>query len=317
MLREPLPDRLGSRFRVAQALAAGVSEGRLRAGDLRAPFHGIRARTDPELPLDRFGISRGELERVHLQRAWEYSAWMPRGHFFSQVTAAVLWGMPLPPHLLRAAPIDIGVMAPARLPRGRGVRGHQTTASLTRVRRDPSFGVPVTSPASTWAMLGRILTDPYDLVAAADAVVRDWRVHRPLATLRHLEAAVFGGRRVGIGALRSALPRVRTRSASRPESHLRLTLIDAGLGEPELNHDIFEAGIRLACVDQAYPALKIALEYEGEHHLTDPGQWALDIRRYEHLAAAGWQVIRVTKADLFTTPHALVSRVRAAIAQRR
>ena len=28
-----------------------------------------------------------------------------------------------------------------------------------------------------------------------------------------------------------------------------------------------------------YPELRIAIEYEGEHHLTDPLQWAEDIAR--------------------------------------
>jgi very-short-patch-repair endonuclease len=69
----------------------------------------------------------------------------------------------------------------------------------------------------------------------------------------------------------------------------------------------------IGIVDLAYPAHRVAIEYEGEHHLTDPAQWAKDILRYERLIAAGWLPIRVTKDELFRHPDRLVTRVRAAL----
>jgi len=39
--------------------------------------------------------------------------------------------------------------------------------------------------------------------------------------------------------------------------------------------------------------LKIAVEYDGDHHRTDRGQFARDITRLEELAHLGWRVIRV------------------------
>jgi len=318
MLQPRLPDALGDRFSVADALGVGVSPNRLRKADLTRPFHGVRARVNlrSDVALDRLGSPLGAAERDHLRRAREYAARMPDDHFFTHVTAAVIWGLPLPRTLIQNAPIHVGVFAPQRLPRGKGVRGHQTTNRLTTIRREPHTGLLVASPASTWAMLGSVLRDPYDLIAAGDAAARDWRVARPLATIDELTDAVRSGRRVGVGALRAALPQLRTRAASRPESWTRLTLLDAGLAEPELNFEVVEAGLRRACVDLAYPELKIAIEYEGEHHLRDPEQWARDIIRYEQLAAAGWLVIRLTKAEVFRTPRTLVARVRKAIAAR-
>jgi len=316
----PLPEDLGLRFRVADALAAGVPPARLRAGDLEAPFHGVRsipAATAPGgISVDRNGEARGELEAEHLRRAWEYAMVAAEHSCFSHVTAAVAYGLPIPPHLLSGRGIDVAVSAPHRLPRGRGVRGHQVKARQVRIIVDEHTGLRLTDPASTWATLGSVLTDPYDLVAAGDAVVRQWRVDRPLATLDDLQAMICTGRRVGVPALRAALPRIRTRSASRPETHSRLTLVDAGLPEPILNFDVFSSGIKVGCVDLAYPQWRIAIEYEGEHHLLDPVQWARDIRRYERLAAAGWHVVRVTKAELFGQPRAFVNRVRSAIAAR-
>lgn len=244
---------------------------------------------------------------------------MPANQFFSHVTAAVLWGLPLSRRVLVDAeggprPLDVGVFAPRRHPRHVGVRGHQVRPALARVVTHPTEGVPVATPASTWGMLASVLRDPHDLVAVGDALVRESMFEGdppPLATVEQLRAVVEAGRRVGSPLLRLALDRVRTRSASRTETRCRLLLVDAGLPEPVLNHHVYdERGRFVACVDLAYPDRRVAVEYEGEHHLHDPDQWARDIRRHERLREAGWVVIRVTKDDLFRSPAALVARVR-------
>lgn len=312
-------EEYGPRFSVAVARAAGVSYRALRGMELDAPFHGTRtfasgAEVDEDL-VDRFGATRGPLERTHLARARAYEPRMGPNEFFSHVTAAVLWGIPLPPAQLRDERLHVGVFAPARLPRGRGIRGHQLISDSSRLAVEPRTGFIVSDPASTWATLGAVLKHPYDLVAAGDGVVRSWR-SEPLAGVEDLAGAIRAGRRVGIVALRAALPYIRTSAASRPESWMRLTLIDAGLPEPEANFDVIVDGDRIAAVDLAYAAERVAIEYEGEHHLLDPKQWASDIQRYERLRAAGWAVIQVTKTDLFDNPGQIVRRVRAAIVAR-
>ncbi len=181
--------------------------------------------------------------------------------------------------------------------------------------RHPS-GLRVSDPATTWAMLGGVLRHPYDLIAVGDAIVREpWHDEDPptMATLEDLEAATDAGRRIGVAQLRDALPRIRTRSASRTETWMRLVLVDAGFPEPDLNVDVIERGRWLACVDGAWPAEKIAFEFEGRHHLLDPDQWARDIARYEALVAAGWIVMRVTWEDLRDRPGAFAERVRRAL----
>lgn len=303
---------LGPYFTTRDATRAGVSRSRLRSDEWDAPFYGVRAVPDAFDEDEDWG----ELEREHLHRAKALQPRLDEAQFNTHVTAAVAWRIPLPRNVLEGARVDLGVFAPARLPRIVGVKGHEVRRMLASVVTEPRTGLRVTSPASTWAMLATVLRHPYDLVAVADAVVRTWRVDQPLATIEQLQAAVSAGRRVGVGRLRAALPRARPRSASRPEVWVRLTLVDAGLPEPALNHDVFEAGTRLACVDMAYPDLKIAIEYEGEHHLRDPKQWAADILRYETLEAAGWIVVRVTKDELFRTPEVLLARVRRAIGRR-
>ncbi|MDX2377350.1 hypothetical protein M4I32_11125 [Microbacterium sp. LRZ72] len=321
MPRTPLPDDLPPAFPVALARSAGVGEGRLRGSDLRRPFHGVRSRAALDV---EDGASAAELRRAQLIRsAQEYSQRMSPFEFFSHSTAAMIWDAALP--LVDADLLHVSVLGPRRLPRARGVRGHQARPHLTRVVLHAETGLRLTSPATTWAALGAQLRHPYDLVAAGDSFVRVQRMpgpwHRemppPLAHVRDLEAAIAAGRRVGARALREALPRVRLGAASRPESWTRLTLCDAGLPEPVLDHDVYDDDGRfIGCVDLAYPELKIAIEYEGDHHRTDPAAWNRDMEKHDALQAAGWRVIRVSRTVLFARPHELVERVREALRAR-
>lgn len=311
MLREPLPPSLGPIFAVGEARAAGVSASRLRAKDLVRPFHAVRSLEAPP---------PAGAEELLLAQVAQYARRMTEHEFFSHVAAAVLWELPLPIALVRERALDVSVFAPRRAPAGRGVAGHTVRSSLARATIHPVHGVAVTTPASTVAMLAGVLRHPYDLIAVADAAVRE-PLHRThgaaLATVDQLVAALEAGRRVGRDRLRVALPRVSTRSRSRAETWARLILVDAGLPEPLANHDVVEGGAWLGQVDLAYPELKLAIEYEGEHHLTDPAQWAEDIARMDRLVEAGWRVIRVTKSEVFHDPARLVARVRRAIAHAR
>lgn len=318
MRAAPLPEGLGPRFSVSAAREAGVPASRLRRGDLQRPFHGVRvtAHAVGDDARDRFGAPRGELERAHIECARRYAPRMTPHECFSHVTAAVLWDIPLPRTLLEARPIDVAVPAPYRSPRSRGIRGHQFLPAAMTVVREPRTGLPVPDPATTWVMLASVISDVRDIIAAGDAVVRDWRVSSVIADVDDLRRAIDSRRRPGVIALRQALPLIRTRSASRPETRTRLELIDGGLPEPELNIEVWEGGVFLGAVDLAYRALRIAIEYEGEHHLTDAAQWAYDISRYDRMREAGWIVIRVTKGDVFGNPSALRNRVRVAIASR-
>ena len=314
MRRSPLPVDLGPVFSSREARDAGVGAWRLGSPDLEAPFHGVRRR------LDAREAEAWDLAATLIRDAFAYARRMTEHEFFCGMTAAVLWGLPLPAWALREASVDVAVFSPHRASRGRGVAGREVDRRLATVTTAPVAALPVTCPATTWAMLARVLRHPYDLVAVGDAIVRSPMVDTdppPLATPEDLAAVVAAGRRVGVNALREALPRIRDRSASRPETWMRLTVVDAGIPEPLLNHDVFDDdGVWLARVDGAYPRERVALEYEGEHHLLDPAQWAKDLRRYERLAAAGWHVIRVSKGVLFRDPADLTVRLRRALAAR-
>ena len=314
----PLPDGLVPPFSVATARHFGMSDSRLRRKDLSRPFHGVRS-------VDHVGADDGEESIV--RRAIEYSRRMREEEFFSHVTAAVLWGLPLPPQGLlarsrgdaaMARPLDVAVRLPARAGRARGIRGRSISPHLAEVSIHPLTGLRVSTPAAVWAELATELALE-DLVAVGDAAVREpmWETDAAaLASVADLDRALGAGRRLGVDRLRAARPLVRTRSRSRPETHLRLAFVEAGLLEPECNWPVLDGDRLLALLDLAYPGAGVCFEYEGEHHLRDPEQWARDIRRHEMLVERGWRIVRVTKDDLYRHREELFTRIRLALAAR-
>lgn len=88
-------------------------------------------------------------------------------------------------------------------------------------------------------------------------------------------------------------------------------LVAAGLPEPEINVEIFDAqGWRLGEVDLLYRSARLVLEYEGAGHLIEKRQFDKDVRRRERFEDAGWSVLRVTADDLFNHRTELLERVR-------
>ena len=59
-------------------------------------------------------------------------------------------------------------------------------------------------------------------------------------------------------------------------------------------------------LDLGWRDLKIAIEYDGDHHRTDRAQFARDIARLEDLARLGWIVIRVAAG---TSRHEILARL--------
>lgn len=244
--------------------------------------------------------------RIWAQRQREYAALfapeLPAGHFFCARTAAAIWRLPVPAP--RDDDLEIACFSPDRAVRRSGFRGREVRGHLVNVIE--LDGVPLSDPATTWAMLGRELS-PFDLVALGDAVIQEHRIggtsrssRPPLAALRDLEAAVEMGRRPGIPQLRAALPLLSTKSASPPESYLRLLLNEWGAPPAELDYDIFDGdGQFIGCSEFAFPRYMLVIEYEGQHHRDQNSQWDRDIEKYRHYNQLGWEVIRVTAELLF------------------
>ena len=83
-----------------------------------------------------------------------------------------------------------------------------------------------------------------------------------------------------------------------------------------MNRWILDASGRpLSRPDLQYRLQRIALEYEGEHHLLQPGQWNRDIERDDRLRAIGWTVLRFTKIHLLpANVPASMAKIRNALA---
>jgi len=322
----PLPSRLPDAFTVADALAAGAPPGRLRARDLEIPFRGVRRRRRSRDARTEFApdLSPGAQEAQQLlceimQRVRDFALILPAGAFFSHATAAVVWGLPLPLRILRqvARALDVAVTDARRGSKAAGIAGHQLRSAMTQTRvRD---GIPVTSPATTWALLGPLLSVD-ELIEVGDAVVhipRRYGMQRgtpadALATIAQLIAATEAGRRAGAKKLRAALQDIRVGSASPGETRLRLALVRAGLPEPELDVDVYAAdGTPIGFTELGYPRWRVLIEYEGDHHRVDRSQWNRDIEKHAACVDADWDPVRVTLQTL--AAGVAVARVRAAL----
>ncbi|MGW6281447.1 DUF559 domain-containing protein [Kribbella sp. NPDC055071] len=187
------------------------------------------------------------------------------------------------------------------LPRVAGLRVHEV-GNLESVLEN---GVLLTPPPRTFLDLAPYSTLT-ELVTAGDSLVR--RAGADPDYLRETSSAATHVR--GIRRAREAAALVRRDVDSPMESRLRLLLVLAGLPEPEVGQVIYDPdGGWLARPDLSYPRLKIAIEYDGRHHVTDLRQWRRDIRRRENLERQGWQVRVITAHDLLHAPTTVVARI--------
>lgn len=185
----------------------------------------------------------------------------------------------------------------------KGVSGHRLTLRDRDVTR--LDGVPVTNAARTWLDLASVL-DVEDLVAAGDYFIcsqsRGFGPRKDafcsLGDLREQVAAALGAR--GIRRARQAVEMCRIGADSAPETRLRLAIGRLGLPEPTLRYVVEDPpGWELAWPDMAFPDFKVAVNYDGRHHL-QARQRESDIRRDESIAAVGWQSVTVTAGHVRT-----------------
>jgi len=283
MRPRPLPKSLSARsFDVRAADRAGVHRERLRRSDLVRPTRSVRwYRRRPLTGIDRIRAFRPVLGP---------------GQFISHLSAAVLWGLPLPRDQPGDDPVHVTSVRPSAQMRREGVVGHRTTEDrATVVSR---WGMPTSAPATTWVECGSLLGLD-DLVVLGDAVLSS---RACATTVQALAAALVArGRCPGARTLRAALGLIRRGSGSPQETRARLGIVRAGLPEPELQVEIRdEQGRFVGRADFAYRRERIVIEYEGDHHRTDPAQWESDLRRYRAFARLGWAVLRWSRSDVTT-----------------
>ena len=145
-----------------------------------------------------------------------------------------------------------------------------------------------------------------DAVIAVDRLIATGVVG--LEPIRELAARTRGAGSARAGA---ACALADGRAQSPQETRLRLLIGRSSLSAPAAQYRVTHQGRLVARVNFAWPAQKIALEYDGLWHAAS-GQFAKDRQRLNRLREAGWQVIFVTAADLHR-PAELLARIAAAL----
>lgn len=298
----PLPAALTARpFTLAEARALSVPDGRLRRSDIR--------RIGPSLYAPRMAEhTEADLVEAVLGVHPEAVA--------CGLTAARLWGLPLPLELATWRPVHpIEISAP-----GSRRRSHALIL-WRRLALEPSditIGdrIRCTSPERTFIDVGPRLRHE-DAVALGDALVRTPRPDlegrdQAWTTLERLRAGVEAHRGRGRAMLRERVGDVRVGADSAPESFLRLAATRAGLPEPVPNKRIVVDGTDLGVPDLQWADLRVCAEHEGPHHRT-PEQQERDIRRSERRRRAGWIEVCTTAVDLRDGCRRAVERYRQAL----
>ena len=170
-------------------------------------------------------------------------------------------------------------------------------------------GIPVTTPARTAFDVGRrpgfvVAMQRLDALARATRITADDVL--PLMKLHS------GAR--GMKQLRQALPMMDDGAESPQETSTRLVLVKGGVPRPDTQIVVCdEWGLIVARVDMGWEKWKVAVEFDGAQHWTDPLQRTKDIDRAAELERLGWRVIRVSYGLLRNRPDVVVAQVREAL----
>lgn len=218
----------------------------------------------------------------------------PRGGVLAGYSAAELVGSSCAP---RGAPAEVLVEG--------HIKSHPRLAARRGRADGPDVGTAcscrVTSPLRTaWDLARRL--ELSEAVVAVDALA--FRRFKP-ATLLDRRERVPGA--PGCRRLDRVVDLADARAESPMETRLRLLLVLAGLPRPEVQFRVPEAQVRF---DLAYPAVKLAIEFDSDEHEDD-----LDRRRDVRTGRRGWCTARFTKHDIARQADT-ASAVRALLSER-
>ena len=294
----PLPSELQTApFTRAQALSRGVSAERLRRSDIERLSRGIYRWRGAG---GDHAVGSSEVDEPLLRALTRRS----EGIWFSHVTAARLWGAPLPSRLLRDSRLHLsGPNRSHDLPAAPAWT--ETVQHFPQIRPGEAMmnrGIRVSSPHRVFIDLMGMMNVP-DLVILGDWLVRQPHGdlegrEEPYSSIAQLISTVQAHRwTAGIVRGREALEQIRVGADSPPETLLRLALADAGLPEPQLQIPCVPGRLGTAEGDMGYREARIVIQYEGEHHFTAEQQ-ARDQRRNAEFEAEGWTVVLANRVDL-------------------
>ncbi|MCL9760364.1 DUF559 domain-containing protein [Frankia sp. AiPa1] len=284
----------------AQARALGLSDDAIqqrRRDGWRSPIRG--AMVIPPV--------RDEL------RARARAALLVVGGTIVRLTAARLHGLPGLPPREPNEPIDLAVPAGGSRLRG-GYRRHPLELASSEIVN--LSGLRTSSVARTLEDLA-LLPERDLFITVVDAMLNSRRLTAAgLADLGR-RLACRGGR--GVTRALSWWLMIDGRAESPLETRLRLLLIDNGLRPDATQWPVDDpvTGRRIARLDFAWPAARLAIEADGIGPHSQPRALLYDRRRQNELVRRGWEVLRFTWHD--TVPGTLAAQravaiVRAALA---
>jgi hypothetical protein len=300
-MRDSLPDHLASApFTLDAARTEGIPASRLRRRDVIHVGRGLYRPWDWNFELEAAARALSDASP---------------GAWISHVTAARLRCQVLPPWLADSS--ELHLSKPKRLPsvRRKGVLGHTVLAEEDEI--ETVDGIRISTRSRTWLDLARRLP-VRDLVCMGDQIIRIPRVEfegrtQPFDTLDGLRSLVRRHPNLqGVVGAREALELMRVGADSAPESMLRLAMADAGLPEPDLQLTLRSGDPLSPSADLGYRPQRLAIQYDGGHHLLE-GQIFSDRRRDKAFEAAGWTVLIVNKEDLEDSFQRAITRIKRAL----
>ncbi|MGE2715064.1 DUF559 domain-containing protein [Mycolicibacterium litorale] len=252
-----------------------VASGLVRKHELRTRYRAVF----PDVYVDKNAVLTIE-ERARAAWLWSHREGVIAGH-----TAAALHGAKW---VDEDKPVEL-VWQNARRPPG--VRTFDFRVPAEEYVQ--YLGMRITTVVRTAFDVGRSASLG-DAVASLDALGNATRFRA--TDVLDLAARYRGARR--IRQLRTALDLYDPGSESPKETWLRLLLVRAGYPRPRTQIPVLRTdGWSKYYLDMGWEELMLAVEYDGEHHRTDPIRYAYDIRRAEELAHLGWKVIRIIRSD--------------------
>jgi hypothetical protein len=218
--------------------------------------------------------------RQRTEAAW---LWSGREAVVAGLAAAALHG---------AKWIDDDVPVELLWRNARAPHGIVTRADLLLERESQSVaGLTVTTPQRTAFDLGR-RGSLGNAVARLDALAATCKVVADDV----IAVADAHPRARGLPQLRTAIDLMDAGAASPRETSLRLLLIRAGHPRPRTQIPVLSPdGRRRYYLDMGWEDVKIAVEYDGDHHRSDPAQFEHDLVRSADVEERGWRLIRVAK----------------------
>lgn len=221
----------------------------------------------------------------------------PEGAFASHVSAADVLGLPVPAHAF--AHVTVFDHEDRRF-------RHRIKPHVTKRPRKVIWvdGIPTTDPIMTFidcaGLLGLV-----DMVILGDAIVKKYKIEPRRLVAACQRSTDYHAKKALFAALF-----VRKGVDSPMETRLRMLIVLAGLPEPKVNLvRRWPNGDWKRRHELVYEGIKLIIEFDGRHHLTDDRQWQSDLKRREELDDDGYRILVFTHRDVYVLPERMLRRI--------